>query len=351
MCGIAGWMDFERDLTRERAIVQAMTETLRERGPDDRGARGSRATRRWGTAVWPSSTRGRTPAHGGRGGRAAARPCSSTAARSTTSASCARIDRRSGTPSAPRAIPRWCSEAWRQWGPRVPPSGSTACSPSPSGTCASRRCGSCATAWASSRCTTTPRPTGCCSAPSPRRILAHPHVRAELDDDGLRELLAFLKTPGHALLKGLREVRPGHVLRVRRGALRARPRTGSSRRGPTRMTATTTVRTVRELLEDTVSRQLVSDVPLCLLLSGGLDSSVLTALAQRSLSAQGTGRVRSFSVDFVGPRPRLHPGRPSTSPRRALRGGRGRAMSPRDHTGHRPVLGAAGGCPGARQPW
>ena len=55
---------------------------------------------------------------------------------------------------------------------------------------------------------------------------------------------------------------------------------------------------MRELLEDIVSRQLVSDVPLCMLLSGGLDSSVLTALASKAVN--GNGGLRSFSVDFNG---------------------------------------------------
>lgn len=58
----------------------------------------------------------------------------------------------------------------------------------------------------------------------------------------------------------------------------------------------TTVATIRELLEDIVPRQLISDVPLCMLLSGGLDSSVLVALARK---VEGTGdSLRTFAVDF-----------------------------------------------------
>jgi asparagine synthase (glutamine-hydrolysing) len=132
----------------------------------------------------------------------------------------------------------------------------------------------------------------------PKAILANPLARAELDDDGLRELLAFNKMPGHAIFRGMRELRPGHVLTVRRGSqreqaywkLEARPHPDDLK---------TTVGTVRELLEDIVARQLISDVPLCSLLSGGLDSSAITALAQKALRAQGAGPVRSFSVDFV----------------------------------------------------
>ncbi len=37
MCGIAGWIDWERDLTREVSVLEAMTETLACRGPDESG--------------------------------------------------------------------------------------------------------------------------------------------------------------------------------------------------------------------------------------------------------------------------------------------------------------------------
>ncbi|MCZ9341238.1 asparagine synthase C-terminal domain-containing protein, partial [Streptomyces sp. TRM76130] len=60
-----------------------------------------------------------------------------------------------------------------------------------------------------------------------------------------------------------------------------------------------TVAHVRTLLDDIVGRQLVADVPRCTLLSGGLDSSALTALGARRLAGQGE-RIRSFAVDFAG---------------------------------------------------
>ena len=52
----------------------------------------------------------------------------------------------------------------------------------------------------------------------------------------------------------------------------------------------TTVAHVRELLDDIVARQLVADVPRCTLLSGGLDSSAMTALAARQLAEDGRDR-------------------------------------------------------------
>jgi asparagine synthase (glutamine-hydrolysing) len=133
----------------------------------------------------------------------------------------------------------------------------------------------------------------------PKAILAHPQVRPVVDTEGLAELLAFTKTPGHGVYQGVRELRPGHVVRVRREGLTVTRYWGLEAREHTD-DLDTTVGTVRGLLEDIVTRQLVADVPLCTLLSGGLDSSVITALAARGLAAAGTGPVRSFSVDFVG---------------------------------------------------
>jgi Asparagine synthase len=57
---------------------------------------------------------------------------------------------------------------------------------------------------------------------------------------------------------------------------------------------------VRELLADIVHRQTVADVPLCSLLSGGLDSSVVSALAADSLMRRDRTKLATFSVDFAG---------------------------------------------------
>jgi asparagine synthase (glutamine-hydrolysing) len=69
----------------------------------------------------------------------------------------------------------------------------------------------------------------------------------------------------------------------------------------------TTVATVRELLTDAVTRQTVADVPMGILLSGGLDSSVVTVLADRALREQGAGGVRTFGLDFAGYTDNFHP--------------------------------------------
>ncbi|MBD0421723.1 asparagine synthase (glutamine-hydrolyzing) [Streptomyces sp. TRM S81-3] len=131
----------------------------------------------------------------------------------------------------------------------------------------------------------------------PKAILANPLAPRTVDLDGLRELFSMAKTPGHAIWAGMREVEPGTVVTVQRAGLNARPYWQLSAVEHTDSQQDTIAR-VRELLDDIVRRQLVSDVPRCVLLSGGLDSSAITALAAQQLRGKET--VRSFAVDFVG---------------------------------------------------
>ncbi|MET7874373.1 asparagine synthase (glutamine-hydrolyzing) [Streptomyces cyaneofuscatus] len=133
-----------------------------------------------------------------------------------------------------------------------------------------------------------------------KAILAHEDVEAVIDGEGLREIFSIVKTPGHGVLKGMYEVLPATVMRFTKD--------GSSSHRYWELTARehtddlgTTVDTVRELLEDIVERQLIADVTVGTLLSGGLDSSAITAIAAKALAAKGvTEPIRAFSVNFTG---------------------------------------------------
>ncbi|TGU54201.1 asparagine synthetase B, partial [Mesorhizobium sp. M00.F.Ca.ET.186.01.1.1] len=61
----------------------------------------------------------------------------------------------------------------------------------------------------------------------------------------------------------------------------------------------TTAARVRELVVDSIKRQLVADVPVATLLSGGLDSSVITAVAAEHFKETGRGTLHSYSIDYV----------------------------------------------------
>ncbi|SDT12216.1 asparagine synthase (glutamine-hydrolyzing) [Microlunatus soli] len=132
----------------------------------------------------------------------------------------------------------------------------------------------------------------------PKAILANPLAEPVVGPDGLREAFTMIKTPGHAIWEGMAEVIPGTLITVDRQGLRSHTYWRlETRRHPDDLDGTVTH--VRDLLDDIIGRQLVADVPRCTLLSGGLDSSALTAIAAQQLAAEGE-RVRSFAVDFSG---------------------------------------------------
>lgn len=130
----------------------------------------------------------------------------------------------------------------------------------------------------------------------PKAILANPMAPRRTDSEGFCEILDMVKTPERSVYVGMNEVRPGQLVRVNRNGLVTR-RYWQLEATEHTDSLPETIEHVRWLLEDIVDRQLISDVPLCSLLSGGLDSSAVTALAAKSL---GRGKVRSFSVDFAG---------------------------------------------------
>src|SRR5919202_3704862 len=122
-----------------------------------------------------------------------------------------------------------------------------------------------------------PPPSGVLFGSEPKAILANPLLEPVVDDDGLRELFSFVKTPEQAIFQGMREVRPGQLVRVRQKGMSKRRYWVLESREHTDDTGTT-VRTVRELLDDIVTRQLISDVPAYLAQVLGLSNHVLTGL-------------------------------------------------------------------------
>lgn len=133
-----------------------------------------------------------------------------------------------------------------------------------------------------------------------KAILAHPEVHAQVDAQGLAEIFALgpARTPGIGVFKGIEELKPGHSLALNsKGisiscfwSLRSRPHEDSFE---------DTVDTIRIMFNDAVKRQLVSDVPVCTLLSGGLDSSAISAVAAAEYSLEGQ-TLNTYSVDYKG---------------------------------------------------
>lgn len=292
MCGITGWVAFERDLRREREVLDAMTLTMACRGPDASGvwAEGNAALghRRLAVIDLPGGVQPMsvsTP-KGHLVMVYSGEVYNFTELRDELVALGERFETSSDTEVVLRA--------YLHWGDAV----------------ADRLNGMYAFAIWDTRHRKLvmirdrmgikpfyfyPTADGVLFGSEPKAILANPIAKRVVDAEGLREILLPIKTPKLAFWKGMREVEPGTIVTVDARGIRERTYWRLESR-PHTNDQETTVRRVRELLEDIVRRQLVADVPKCVLLSGGLDSSSVTALSARQMSVP----VRSFSVDFAG---------------------------------------------------
>ena len=129
-------------------------------------------------------------------------------------------------------------------------------------------------------------------------ILAHPSVKPYVDRDGLAALLSLgpSRKLGHAIFKGIEELKPAHAMLVTKNGKKIW-RYWEIESKEHHDTLEETRAQVRELVENAVIRQLISDVPLCTMLSGGLDSSIITAIAAKQLSYSGK-TLATFSVNY-----------------------------------------------------
>ncbi len=133
-----------------------------------------------------------------------------------------------------------------------------------------------------------------------KALLKHPEISPNVSSDGLSEIFAVgpARTPGHGIFSDISELRPGYCLFYDREGMRTK-QYWSLKSGQHTDDFDTTVSAVKELVFDSVKRQLVSDVPLCVLLSGGLDSSAISAIASDVYKAQRNEKITTFSIDYV----------------------------------------------------
>jgi asparagine synthase (glutamine-hydrolysing) len=127
-----------------------------------------------------------------------------------------------------------------------------------------------------------------------RTVIGHPSLRPKLDPTGVVEYLAFGHTgDDRTLLEGVHKLQPGHLLRSRHGAVTVDEYWDPLPAEP--VPEDDLEAQLSELLEAGVLDSLVSDVPISLMLSGGLDSSTLAVLAARHLGSQP---LTAYSVSF-----------------------------------------------------
>ena len=133
-----------------------------------------------------------------------------------------------------------------------------------------------------------------------KALFKYPGIEAKLDEQSIAELFGIgpARTAGLGILKNIYEIKPAHFgifnesgLHIERyWKLKSKVHTDSLGK---------TCDNVRFLLEDSISRQLVSDVPLCTFLSGGLDSSIITLYASKYCKKHNLPPLNTYSVDYV----------------------------------------------------
>ena len=130
-----------------------------------------------------------------------------------------------------------------------------------------------------------------------KTILRYPTVKAELDETGAAEILLLGpgRTPGCGVFRGIQELQPGCCGYYEAGCLQPFQYWRLMDREHTQ-NFEETAEQVRYLVLDAIRRQLVSDVPVGTFLSGGLDSSLITAIAAKERCGES---LPTFSVDYV----------------------------------------------------
>lgn len=137
-------------------------------------------------------------------------------------------------------------------------------------------------------------------ASEPKALFCHPDCKPIVNMDGLREVLGMgpARIPGSGIYKGIYELEPGCYLSCSKYGIRktvywrleSHPHEDSYEK---------TIDKTRELVYSAIRRQMVSDVPICTFLSGGVDSSLVSSVCSKELAKKGE-KLTTFSFDFDG---------------------------------------------------
>jgi len=133
-----------------------------------------------------------------------------------------------------------------------------------------------------------------------KALFQYPGCEKVLDKQGISELFGIgpAHTPGTTIFKDIYEIKPAHFavfnndgLKIKRyWKLTSKPHTENLEQ---------TSEHLESLLKDAITSQLVSDMPLCTFLSGGLDSSIITKFAADYCKDNGMRPLDTYSIDYV----------------------------------------------------
>lgn len=128
-----------------------------------------------------------------------------------------------------------------------------------------------------------------------KAIKKYPCINLDIEPTAIYDFLTYLYVPTpKTLYKNIFKLPPGHYAILEKGKLKVEQYWDVDLSNKISISEEEAIEEVKRLLSDSVGLQLVSDVPLGVFLSGGIDSSAVTALAQK----QSSVRLQSFSIGF-----------------------------------------------------
>ncbi len=128
-----------------------------------------------------------------------------------------------------------------------------------------------------------------------KSIIQHPEFNPTIDSQGLTEYIWFGNPLGdNTIYKSVKELDAGCYMIVSASGLKIEKYFNLNKIQEKKISETEAIREIRRLLEDSVKRHLISDVPVGVFLSGGIDSSALVALGAKHYS----GKLKTYSVGF-----------------------------------------------------
>lgn len=132
-----------------------------------------------------------------------------------------------------------------------------------------------------------------------KALLKHPYIDSIVDRDGVIELISLgpARKLNGAIFKDIKEIPPAHYLLFNKRGINLNEY-WKLETMEHEDDIDTTKKKVREMLVEIIENQLVSDVPVCTFLSGGLDSSVISSVAFDKFKKDGLGVLNTFSIDY-----------------------------------------------------
>ncbi|MEV6599697.1 asparagine synthase (glutamine-hydrolyzing) [Actinoplanes sp. NPDC051346] len=295
MSGLVGWIDFARDLERQRPTVITMTATLAQRGPDAEAVWVSRHAALGYRTLAIDEPAEAQPFVVNLGDRAVAGAVTGWPTGLDTLRAKLRPVEGAGIDTAGTA--ELFVRAYLRWGTTFVP----------------ELTGTFAIALWDGRTDElvlvrdhlggqpiyyVETPTGLVFGSERKALLAHPEVHPRVDAAGLREAISQA-LPHGGIFGGFGRVGAAEIARFDRSGWR-RERYWKFTTEPHTDDYETTVATVRDMLATSVRQNLADDPSrMLVMLSGGIDSSSVAALAAEELRRRGTGPLRTFTIDFA----------------------------------------------------